>query len=148
MHELTLSFPLNFTWDLITDCKTITFIVNDHLSSYWLLWKFSIIMCVMWDMGVTPRFLLCCWKWIQLPPQFNIPKSQLQCYGESVYCFSSNMLSKCAEEETSLNRLISVVAWSISTVRPLAFGVAPYNSILGETHHVSRGSLNVLVEQV
>ncbi|KAI3447321.1 hypothetical protein Pfo_003986 [Paulownia fortunei] len=85
---------------------------------------------------------------LQLPPQFNIPKSQLQCYGESVYCVGSDILSKCAEEETSLNRFISVVAWSISTVRPLAFGVAPYNPILGETHHVSRGTLNVLLEQV
>ncbi|KAF2317198.1 hypothetical protein GH714_016562 [Hevea brasiliensis] len=46
------------------------------------------------------------------------------------------------------NRFISVVAWSISTARPVVFGVAPYNSILGETHHVSRGSLNVLLEQV
>ncbi|KAL0337132.1 UNVERIFIED_CONTAM: Oxysterol-binding protein-related protein 4B [Sesamum calycinum] len=83
-----------------------------------------------------------------LPPQFNIPKSQLQCYGESVYSISSNMLSKCAEGETSLNRFVSVVAWSISMVRPLAFGLAPYNPVLGETHHVSRGTLNVLLEQV
>lgn len=28
------------------------------------------------------------------------------------------------------------------------FGVAPYNPILGETHHASRGNLNVLLEQV
>ncbi|KAH6798966.1 hypothetical protein C2S51_035450 [Perilla frutescens var. frutescens] len=83
-----------------------------------------------------------------LPPQFNIPKSQLQCYGESAYCINSNILSKCANEETPLNRFVSVVAWSISTLRPLPFGVAPYNPILGETHHVSTGSLNVLVEQV
>lgn len=85
---------------------------------------------------------------MQLPPQFNIPKSQLQLYGESVYCISSNILSKCVKEETALNRLLSVVAWSISTLRPLPFGVAPYNPMLGETHHVSVGSLNVLVEQV
>ncbi|XP_011077713.1 oxysterol-binding protein-related protein 4C isoform X2 [Sesamum indicum] len=85
---------------------------------------------------------------LQLPPQFNIPKSQLQCYGESVYSISSNMLSKCAEGETPLNRFVSVVAWSISMVRPLAFGLAPYNPILGESHHVSRGTLNVLLEQV
>ncbi|KAL3623500.1 hypothetical protein CASFOL_029494 [Castilleja foliolosa] len=85
---------------------------------------------------------------LQLPPQFHIPKSQLQCYGESVYCVGSDMLSKCADEETSLSRFVSVVVWSISTVRPLAFGVAPYNPILGETHHVSRGPLNVLLEQV
>ncbi|KAL0315978.1 UNVERIFIED_CONTAM: Oxysterol-binding protein-related protein 4B [Sesamum radiatum] len=58
------------------------------------------------------------------------------------------MLSKCAEGETSLNRFVSVVAWSISMVRPLAFGLAPYNPVLGETHHVSRGTLNVLLEQV
>ncbi|XP_073290408.1 oxysterol-binding protein-related protein 4C-like [Primulina huaijiensis] len=85
---------------------------------------------------------------LQLPPIFNIPKSQLQCYGESVYCISSDMLSKCNNEKSPLNRFISVVAWSISTLRPLAFGVAPYNPILGETHHVSRGSLNVFLEQV
>ena len=33
-------------------------------------------------------------------------------------------------------------------MRPVIFGVAPYNPILGETHHVSRGNLNVLLEQV
>ncbi|PIN16796.1 Oxysterol-binding protein [Handroanthus impetiginosus] len=85
---------------------------------------------------------------LQLPPLFNIPKSQLQCYGESVYCITSDMLSKCSKEETPLNRFISVVAWSISTLRPLSFGMAPYNPILGETHHVSKGTLNVLLEQV
>ncbi|KAM3394931.1 oxysterol-binding protein-related protein 4B [Capsicum galapagoense] len=58
------------------------------------------------------------------------------------------MLSKCGEGESSLERLASVVGWSISTLRPLMFGVAPYNPILGETHHVSRASLNVLLEQV
>ncbi|KAF5956547.1 hypothetical protein HYC85_003772 [Camellia sinensis] len=47
-----------------------------------------------------------------------------------------------------LTGLYSVVAWNISTLRPLMFGVAPYNPILGETHHVSRGTLNVLLEQV
>ncbi|KAG6386603.1 hypothetical protein SASPL_151771 [Salvia splendens] len=83
-----------------------------------------------------------------LPPQFNIPKSQLQLYGEAVYCVRSDMLSKCAEEETPLGRLVAVAAWSISTLRPLPFGVGPYNPLLGETHHVSVGSLNVLVEQV
>ncbi|XP_057806477.1 oxysterol-binding protein-related protein 4B [Salvia miltiorrhiza] len=85
---------------------------------------------------------------LQLPPQFNIPKSQLQLYGESVYSVRSNMLSKCVEEETPLGRLVAVVAWSISTLRPLPFGVAPYNPLLGETHHVSAASLNVLLEQV
>ncbi|KAK2969251.1 hypothetical protein RJ640_003485, partial [Escallonia rubra] len=85
---------------------------------------------------------------VQLPPLFNIPKSQLQCYGESVYCTGQDMLSRCANGTSSVDRFTSVVAWSISTLRPLAFGVAPYNPILGETHHVSRGALNVLVEQV
>ncbi|CAN4084943.1 unnamed protein product [Withania somnifera] len=84
----------------------------------------------------------------QLPPLFNLPKSQLQCYGESVYCINHDMLSKCGKGESSLERLTSVVGWSISTMRPLVFGVAPYNPILGETHHVSRASLNVLLEQV
>lgn len=84
----------------------------------------------------------------QLPPVFNFPKSQLQCYGESVYCTSSNLLSKCNSEQSPLDRFTSVVAWSISTTRPTSFGVAPYNPTLGETHHVSKGNLNVLLEQV
>jgi len=57
-------------------------------------------------------------------------------------------LQQCNNAENSLDRFTSVVAWSISTTRPPSFGVAPYNPILGETHHVSRGSLNVLLEQV
>ena len=85
---------------------------------------------------------------VQLPPLFNLPKSQLQCFGESVYCIATDMLSRCNGSENPHDRFIAVVAWSISTVRPLVFGVAPYNPILGETHHVSRGSLNVLLEQV
>lgn len=84
----------------------------------------------------------------QLPPLFNMPKSQLQCYGESVYCIGENMLSKCCRGQSSIERLTNVVAWSISTNRPLMFGLAPYNPVLGETHHVSRGNLNVLLEQV
>lgn len=84
----------------------------------------------------------------QLSPLFNIPKSHLQCYGESVYCINNDLLSQCNNGKSSLERLTSVVAWSISTMRPLDFGVAPYNPILGETHHVSRGTLNVLLEQV
>ncbi|KAK9160900.1 hypothetical protein Syun_007241 [Stephania yunnanensis] len=87
---------------------------------------------------------------IPLPPLFNLPKSQLQCYGESVYCTSvgEDVLSKCNKGETQIERLLAVVTWSISTLRPLKFGVAPYNPVLGETHHVSRGSLNVIIEQV
>ncbi|KAJ7979418.1 Oxysterol-binding protein [Quillaja saponaria] len=85
---------------------------------------------------------------LQLPPLFNFPKSQLQCYGESVYCTASDLLSKCNNGENPLERLTSVVAWSISTTRPGTFGVVPYNPILGETHHVSRRNLNVLLEQV
>ncbi|KAI3715271.1 hypothetical protein L6452_22246 [Arctium lappa] len=83
-----------------------------------------------------------------LPPIFNIPKSQLQCYGESVYCVNNDMLTRCANGGNPLERFTLVVAWTISTLRPLMFGVAPYNPILGETHHVSRGNLNVLLEQV
>ncbi|KAI3814745.1 hypothetical protein L1987_14389 [Smallanthus sonchifolius] len=83
-----------------------------------------------------------------LPAIFNIPKSQLQCYGESVYCINNDILSRCANGGTPLERLTSVVAWSISMYRPLMFGVAPYNPILGETHHASGGNLNVLLEQV
>nr|KYP57517.1 Oxysterol-binding protein-related protein 5 [Cajanus cajan] len=77
-----------------------------------------------------------------------MPKSQLECYAESVYCTTSNFLSRINSGKTALDRFISVVAWSISTTRPLRFGVAPYNPTLGETHHVSKGNLNVLLEQV
>ncbi|GAB2291437.1 hypothetical protein Dimus_025692 [Dionaea muscipula] len=84
----------------------------------------------------------------QLPPLFNMPKSQLQCIGESVYCTNTDMLSKCATGESALERMSCVVAWSISTIRPLSFGTVPYNPILGETHHVSHGSLHVLLEQL
>ncbi|KAE9608085.1 putative oxysterol-binding protein [Lupinus albus] len=48
----------------------------------------------------------------------------------------------------SRREFIYVVAWCISTTRPATFGVAPFNPILGETHHVSKGNLNVLLEQV
>ena len=91
--------------------------------------------------------MLVIWK-VQLPPLFNIPKSHLQCFGESVYCVASDIMSRCNSGESPLDRFIAVVTWSISTVRPVIFGVAPYNPILGETHHVSRGNLNVLLEQV
>ncbi|CAL5001092.1 unnamed protein product [Urochloa decumbens] len=84
----------------------------------------------------------------QLPATFNLPKSQLQMYGEGVYCAGEDLLTRCALGKDSLERLTSVVAWSISTTRPPIFGFAPYNPILGETHHVSSGSLNVLLEQV
>ncbi|KAI7754500.1 hypothetical protein M8C21_006747 [Ambrosia artemisiifolia] len=83
-----------------------------------------------------------------LPAIFNIPKSQLQCYGESVYCVNDDILSRCANGGTPLERFTSVIAWSISMYRPFMFGVAPYNPILGETHYASRGNLNVLLEQV
>ncbi|CAK9325819.1 unnamed protein product [Citrullus colocynthis] len=82
------------------------------------------------------------------PPNFNIPKSHLQCFGESVYCSGEDMLGKCNAGGSALERLAAVVGWSISTTRPLIFGAFPYNPILGETHHVSRGTLNVLLEQV
>jgi oxysterol-binding protein-related protein 8 len=88
----------------------------------------------------------------QLPATFNLPKSQLQLYGESVYCAGGgqDLLARCARGGggDGLDRLASVVAWSISTTRPPIFGLAPYNPVLGETHHVSAGPLNVLLEQV
>ncbi|RWV93942.1 hypothetical protein GW17_00043564, partial [Ensete ventricosum] len=83
-----------------------------------------------------------------LPPIFNMPKSQLQCYGESVYCINEDYLTRCPRGKSSFERFTSVVAWSISTMRPAIFGLAPFDPLLGETHHVSRGSLNVLLEQV
>lgn len=85
---------------------------------------------------------------LQLPPHFNSTKSFLQYLGESIYCVSSDMLGKCNSGKTPLERFIAVVAWCISTMRPLIYGSAPYNAILGETHHVTRGTLNVLLEQV
>ncbi|XP_065851407.1 oxysterol-binding protein-related protein 4B-like [Euphorbia lathyris] len=84
----------------------------------------------------------------QLPPLFNLPKSHLQCFGETVYAVKKDMLKMCNNGDNSVERFISVVAWSISTTRPAIFGVAPFNPILGETHHVSTGSLNLLLEQV
>ena len=69
-------------------------------------------------------------------------------YGEGVYCAGEDLLGRCARGKDSLERLTAVVAWSISTTRPPIFGFAPYNPVLGETHHVSRGALNVLLEQV
>eukprot|EP01018_Ginkgo_biloba_P038337 Gb_23063 [translate_table: standard] len=83
----------------------------------------------------------------QLPPNFNMPKSQLQVYGESVYCSSQDLLSKCVEGGNEVERFKAVVAWSISITRPTIFAKVPYNPILGETHHVSSGNLNVLLEQ-
>ncbi|KAK9931622.1 hypothetical protein M0R45_018894 [Rubus argutus] len=83
----------------------------------------------------------------QLSPLFNIPKSHLQCFGEPVFCVNNDMLGNCNNGETPKERFTAVV-WSISILRPMIFGIAPYNPILGETHHVSRGSLNVLLEQV
>ncbi|KAJ0965579.1 hypothetical protein J5N97_026717 [Dioscorea zingiberensis] len=85
---------------------------------------------------------------LQLPPLFNMPKSQLQLYGEMIYCINEDYLSRCAEGSSSIERFTAVVAWSLSMTRPAIFGVAPYNPVLGETHHVSRGNLNVLLEQV
>ncbi|KAM2542876.1 hypothetical protein TB2_022262 [Malus domestica] len=84
----------------------------------------------------------------KLSPLFNIPKSHLQCFGESVYCVGNDLLGRCNKAETPHDRFTAVVSWSISTLRPVIFGIAPYNPILGETHHVTRGNLNVLLEQV
>lgn len=69
-----------------------------------------------------------------------------------MYSNNNDLLRKCAtgigEINSALERFLCVVAWSISAVRPLAFGVTPFNPILGETHHVSNANLNVLLEQV
>ncbi|KAI9112508.1 hypothetical protein K1719_016431 [Acacia pycnantha] len=83
-----------------------------------------------------------------LPATFNLPKSQLQGYGESIYGTKVDLIRRCNKGESPLERFINVLAWTISTIRPCVFGVAPYNPILGETHHVSHSSLNVLLEQV
>ncbi|XP_054820979.1 oxysterol-binding protein-related protein 4C-like isoform X1 [Prosopis cineraria] len=84
----------------------------------------------------------------QLPAAFNFPKSCLQCYGEEIYSTATDLLGKCNGGESPLARFINVVAWAISTTRPLVIGDTPYNPILGETHHVSRSSLHLLAEQV
>ena len=84
----------------------------------------------------------------QVPPQFNLPKSQLQVYGEAVYCCSQDLLGSCADGATAVDRFLAVVRWHLSTTRPAPFAKAPYNPILGETHHASVGDLNVLCEQV
>ncbi|KAH7674681.1 Oxysterol-binding protein [Dioscorea alata] len=84
----------------------------------------------------------------QLPPMFNLPKSHLQLFAEMIYCINDDYLSKCVEGSSSLERFTAVVAWNLSMIRPPIFGLAPYNPVLGETHHVSRGTLNILLEQV
>ncbi|RZC56990.1 hypothetical protein C5167_015840, partial [Papaver somniferum] len=85
-----------------------------------------------------------------LSPLFNLPKSSSQCFGESLYCIggSDDILNRCNEGKSSIDRFTAVVAWSISTTRPVIFGLAPFNPIVRETHHVSNGTLNVLLEQV
>lgn len=85
---------------------------------------------------------------LQLPPQFNLPKSQLQVYGEAVYCCAQDYLGLCAEGATPVERLLAVVTFHLCTTRPAPFLKAPYNPVIGETHHVSVGELNVLCEQV
>ncbi|KAG0577005.1 hypothetical protein KC19_5G124700 [Ceratodon purpureus] len=85
---------------------------------------------------------------LQLPPQFNLPKSQLQVYGEAVYCCGQDYLGMCAAGVTPVDRMLAVVRFHLSTTRPAPFLKAPYNPVLGETHHVSVGELNVLCEQV
>ncbi|CAH2069653.1 unnamed protein product, partial [Thlaspi arvense] len=82
----------------------------------------------------------------QLPPQLNLPGSQLQCYGEMIYGFNGpDFLGECGRRDKPIERLKAVVTWNISTLRPLIFGMAPYNPVVGETHHVSNGHINVLI---
>ena len=85
---------------------------------------------------------------LQLPPHFNLPKSQLQVYGEAVYCCGQDYLGMCAQGASPVERLLAVVRFHLSTTRPAPFLKAPFNPILGETHHVSVGDLNVICEQV
>ncbi|XP_058113004.1 oxysterol-binding protein-related protein 4B-like isoform X1 [Magnolia sinica] len=106
------------------------------------------------DLKVWPTFgwvsliFMCSPPSAPLPPIFNLPKSQLQLYGESVYCIGEDTLSRCANGKNALERFTSIVTWNITTAQPAIFGLALFNPVLGETHHVSRGSLNVLLEQV
>ncbi|CAH8275343.1 unnamed protein product [Arabidopsis lyrata] len=85
----------------------------------------------------------------QLPPQLILPRSRLQCYGEMIYSFGGqDLLGECSRRNLPVERLKSVVTWNISTLRPVVVGMSPYNPVLGETHHVSNGYINVLTEQV
>ncbi|CAA0410393.1 unnamed protein product [Arabidopsis thaliana] len=85
----------------------------------------------------------------QLPPQMNLARSQLQCYGEIVYSFDGHdLLGECSRRDKPIERMKAMVTWYISTLRPLIFGLAPYNPVIGETHHVSNGHINVLAEQI
>ncbi|KAF3604477.1 hypothetical protein F2Q69_00034048 [Brassica cretica] len=59
-----------------------------------------------------------------------------------------DLIGECSRRDLPIERLKSVVAWNISTLRPIVFGMSPYNPVLGETHHVSHGHINVLTEQV
>ena len=66
-----------------------------------------------------------------------------------IYSFGGHdLLGECSRRDLPIERLKSVVAWNISKLRPVLFGQAPYNPVLGETHHVSSGHINVLIEQV
>ena len=88
---------------------------------------------------------------LQVPPQLHMPKSSLQFFSEPIYCYSHDhdLLSRCVRGPgTSSDRFLRVVAWHLSTIRLGPFCQAPLNPILGETHHVSSGSLNVIAEQV
>ncbi|CAA7047362.1 unnamed protein product [Microthlaspi erraticum] len=79
----------------------------------------------------------------------NMPRSVLQSYGELIYSFGGvDLLGECSRRDDPIERLKSVVAWNMSQLRPLAFGLVPYNPVLGETHHVSNGDITVLIEQV
>lgn len=84
----------------------------------------------------------------QVPAQVNMPKSQLQLYGEQVYCCGQNLMELCAEGATPMERFLAVVRWHLSLIRPVPFAKVPFNPILGETHHVTAGNLNVISEQV
>lgn len=85
---------------------------------------------------------------LRVPVNFNLPKSQLQLYGESVYSCQMDLLSACDDAALPLDRFLAVLTWHLSTTRQPPFGKAPYNPILGETHHVAAGDLRVLLEQV
>jgi hypothetical protein len=85
----------------------------------------------------------------KVPPQMNIPKSGLQLTSEAIYCCGrEDLLSHCAGGDSPAARFLRVLAWHFSTLRSMPFCQAPFNPVLGETHHVSSGSLNVMVEQV
>ncbi|KAI5074253.1 hypothetical protein GOP47_0010214 [Adiantum capillus-veneris] len=66
----------------------------------------------------------------QVPVQLNLPKSQLQSYGETMYCCGQDLVGACALGPNPLDRFLRVIAWHISTCRLVPFGQAMVDLVL------------------